>query len=57
VRKANPTAKWFVSDNGNGNLLMLFSQMTVALSGVTANWLNISPYLTNFRQNKTQFVP
>jgi len=57
VRKATPTAKWFVSDNGNGNLLMLFSQMTVVLSGLTANWLNIIPYLTNFRQNKTQFVP
>jgi len=57
ARQAYPQAKWLVSDNGNGNLLMLFSQMTVALSGVSASWLNIIPYLTNFRLNNTQFVP
>jgi hypothetical protein len=57
TRQTSPTAKWFVSDNINGNLLMLFSQMTVALSGVSANWLDIIPYLTNFRQNNNSFVP
>lgn len=57
ARQAYPQAKWLVSDNGNGNLLMLFSQMTVALSAVSASWLNIIPYLTNFRLNNTQFVP
>lgn len=56
-RQATPTAKWLVSDNSNGNLLMLFSQMTVALSGVSASWLDIIPYLTNFTQNNRRFVP
>lgn len=57
ARQATPTAKWFVADNANGNLLMLFSQMTVALSGVSASWLIIGPYLTNFIQNNSRFVP
>jgi hypothetical protein len=57
ARQANPSAKWFISDNTNGNLLMLFSQITVALSGVSASWLDITPYLTNFKQTSTSFVP
>lgn len=56
-RQQNPNAKWLVSDQSNGNLLMLFSQMTVALSGVSASWLNINPYLSGFVLANGQFVP
>jgi hypothetical protein len=54
-RQQNPTAKWLVSDQANGNLLLLFSQMTVALSGVSASWLNINPYLAGFVVGNAQF--
>jgi hypothetical protein len=54
-RQQNPNAKWLISDQANGNLLLLFSQMTVALSGVSASWLNINPYLAGFVVGNAQF--
>lgn len=56
-RQQNPTAKWLVVDKTNGNLLMLFSQMTVALSGVSASWLDINPYLAGVSLANGQFTP
>ncbi|WP_180986891.1 DUF6602 domain-containing protein [Paenibacillus polymyxa] len=47
-RRQNPNGKWLVMDNNTGSLLMLFSQLTLALSGVSANWMDMMPYLRNF---------
>jgi hypothetical protein len=41
------------------NLLLLFSQLTVALSGVSANWMNIYPYLNSVQipNGAAKFLP
>lgn len=44
----NPNAKWVLSDTPNGNLLLLFLFLSMAVSGTSASWLNPSPYLGTF---------
>lgn len=47
LRIQHPHARWILVQCGKGNLLMLFLQLTIALSGVSASWMNVSPYLEN----------
>lgn len=56
-RQSNPSCKWLLSDNHDGNLLMLFSQLTIALSGVSASWLDIDPYLKSYGTPNAYFEP
>jgi len=55
-RAADPTSKWLVVDQTTNNLLILFSQLTVTLSGISGSWLNINPYLANYNVPTSQFV-
>ncbi|WP_197648374.1 DUF6602 domain-containing protein [Sulfobacillus thermosulfidooxidans] len=56
-RAQDPTKKWLVSTGQDGNLLMLFSHLTVALSGVSASWMNVIPYLANVQRSNFDFFP
>jgi len=48
VRKQNPDMHWVVGDTAKGSLLLLFLCLTLAMSGTTAEWLDPSPYVTDF---------
>jgi len=48
VRQQVPAGVWQVADVPFGSLLFLFLQLTVAVSGTSASWLNPLPYLKNF---------
>jgi hypothetical protein len=56
-RAQDPTNKWVISAGSNGNLLILFSHLTVVLSGVSASWMDIMPYLANTRGGNLTFSP
>lgn len=58
IRTQHPNSKWTVADSTNGNLLILFSHLTVALSGVSANWMDVAPYLRSAQiPNRLSFSP
>lgn len=56
-RAQDPRNKWLVSGGPDGNLLILFSHLTVALSGISAGWMNVMPYLANVQGNQLAFLP
>jgi hypothetical protein len=43
---ASPGAVWVYGDMPKGSLMLLFMLLTMAVSGMTASWLNPVPYLT-----------
>lgn len=53
----NPSLKWTVADSTDGNLLLLFLLLTSAVSGISASWLDSTPYLTDYRVSKFGFGP
>ncbi len=57
MRNKMPNACWNVVDTMSGNLLFLFSQITLAVSGVLSASLNLSPYLSTFKVQESQFLP
>jgi hypothetical protein len=48
-RQRKPDLHWMLADVEFGSLLMLFMQITGAVSGVSGAWLNPGPYLSSFR--------
>ncbi|GAG22492.1 unnamed protein product, partial [marine sediment metagenome] len=48
INKSHPEAKWVIGTTASGNLLLLFTLLTVAVSGVSGSWLNPIPYLAQF---------
>lgn len=54
-RKQHPDLKWIFADGSNGNLLLLFMFLTQAISGISASWLNPTPYLKSFQVHGLQF--
>jgi hypothetical protein len=56
-RKEIESGRWVLSDEESGNLLMLFSQMTLVLSSISASWINLNPYLSNFTLKDVNFIP
>jgi hypothetical protein len=48
LRQQNPGLHWMIADTQSGNLLMLFLQITGAVSGVSGAWLNPVAYLSSF---------
>lgn len=54
-RAKAPMHKWLVSQGSDGNLLILFNHLTVVLSGISASWMNVMPYLANVQRNNLAF--
>jgi hypothetical protein len=49
MRESDPDKKWVIGNTANGGLLLLFTLLTVAVSGIDGSWLNPIPYLSEFR--------
>jgi uncharacterized protein DUF6602 len=46
IRAANPIGRYTLFEQERGNLLWLFLLITQAMSGLTAQWANLVPYLS-----------
>ena len=56
-RNEAPNACWLIADTAAGGLLLLFLQLTTAVSGVSGSWLNPFPYLSTFSVPGFRFQP
>jgi hypothetical protein len=57
LRQQSPSGLWQYSNVSSGSLLYFFFLITVAVSGISASWLNPLPYLTNFNIPKVELEP
>lgn len=53
TRASNPDNKFTVLSQETGNILWLFLLITQAVSGTSAEWANLIPYLARVRMNAT----
>ena len=56
LRQSNPSGKFSVFDQTDGNVFWFFMLLTQAVSGVSAQWANLIPYV-NRVQMESQFLP
>lgn len=47
-RESDSNLHWSIGDTVSGSLLVLFVNLTVAVSGMSASWLNAMPYIEKF---------
>jgi hypothetical protein len=55
VRNQHPDIRWMIADSVDGNILLLFTFLTQAVSGVSGSWLNPIPYLSSFDVRNARF--
>lgn len=55
IRLKIPDLKWIMSDTKDGNLLFFFLLLQNSFSNMQGEWLNVIPYLKNFKVNKIQY--
>jgi hypothetical protein len=49
ILQQNANARWAIGETERGSLLLLFSLLTMAVSGMAAAWVDPLPYLRTFR--------
>src|SRR6185437_4613346 len=53
--RQNAYSRWAIGDTERGSLLLLFTFLTMAVSGMAAAWLNPLPYLADFKIEPGKF--
>lgn len=56
ARAQNPGVRWTAADTQENNLLLLFTSLTQAVSGISGSWLDPVPYLSSVSLSGKAFM-